>query len=46
MDKKPYTPPQVTKHGNAVEMTAGEHGRALEFINFRVGTNVTPARGR
>lgn len=46
MDKKPYTTPQVTQHGNAVQMTAGEHGRALEFINFRVGHNVTPPLSR
>lgn len=37
MDKKPYVSPQLTQHGNAVAMTAGEHGRALEFINFRPG---------
>lgn len=37
MEKKPYTPPQVTQHGNAVQMTAGNFGRALEFINFRLG---------
>jgi hypothetical protein len=39
MDKKPYATPQLTQHGNAVTMTAGEHGRALELINFRVGHN-------
>lgn len=39
MDKKPYTTPQLTQHGNAVTMTAGEHGRALELINFRPGHN-------
>ena len=39
MEKKPYVSPQLTRHGNAVQMTAGEHGRALELINFRVGHN-------
>jgi hypothetical protein len=37
MQKKPYVSPQLKKHGNAVQMTAGEHGRALELINFRPG---------
>ena len=39
MQKKPYVSPQLKKHGNAVQMTAGEHGRALELINFRPGHN-------
>ena len=37
MEKKPYVSPRLTRHGNAVRMTAGEHGRALELINFRPG---------
>ncbi len=46
MDKKPYVPPQLTKHGDAVEMTAGEHGRALELINFRPGRFLPRQGGR
>ncbi|HEX8694284.1 MAG TPA: lasso RiPP family leader peptide-containing protein [Longimicrobium sp.] len=37
MDRKPYVAPTVTRHGSAVEQTRGEHGRTLEFINFRPG---------
>ncbi|HSU15792.1 hypothetical protein [Longimicrobium sp.] len=46
MDKKPYVSPQLTQHGNAVEMTAGEHGRALELINFRPGHNAPANKKR
>ncbi|HET6230340.1 MAG TPA: lasso RiPP family leader peptide-containing protein [Longimicrobiaceae bacterium] len=35
--KKTYSTPTVTVHGSAVEATQGNHGRALELINFRPG---------
>lgn len=46
MDKKPYVSPQLTQHGSAVEMTAGEHGRSLELINFRPGPPFPRPGGR
>lgn len=29
-EKKPYTPPTVTEHGNAVQQTRGWGGRFME----------------
>ena len=30
MEKKPYTPPTITKHGDAVELTRGFGGKYWE----------------
>ena len=46
MDKKPYVSLQLTQHGNAVKMTAGNAGRALELINFRPGAPFPRPRKR
>lgn len=35
--KKPYVPPTLTVHGNAVEKTQGVKGRIPELINFWKG---------
>ncbi|HEX6748705.1 MAG TPA: lasso RiPP family leader peptide-containing protein [Longimicrobium sp.] len=35
--KKTYTTPTVVKHGNAVAVTLGNFGWALELINWRIG---------
>ena len=32
-DKKPYTPPTVTEHGNAVQATKGFSGRYFEMLS-------------
>jgi len=37
MEKKPYTPPTMTEHGNAVQQTRGFGGRFLEsYLNKSV----------
>lgn len=35
--RKPYAPPTLTVHGDAVARTAGMAGKSLELINFRPG---------
>jgi hypothetical protein len=35
--KKTYTSPTVVKHGDAVALTRGTFGWALELINWRIG---------
>jgi hypothetical protein len=32
-EKKPYTPPTVTEHGNAVQSTKGFGGKYFEMMN-------------
>jgi hypothetical protein len=37
MEKKPYSPPTVTDHGDAVEKTKGISGKSWEMYGFSWG---------
>jgi hypothetical protein len=37
MRKKTYSTPTLARHGDAVAMTRGPIGWALELINWRIG---------
>lgn len=40
MDKKPYNPPTVTEHGNAVKQTTGIGGKYWELYAPRTTPDV------
>lgn len=35
--RRPYVPPTLTVHGDAVARTTGRFGWAAELISFRIG---------
>jgi hypothetical protein len=40
MEKKPYTPPTITEHGDAMKLTKGFGGEYWEFMNPRQTSDV------
>jgi hypothetical protein len=40
MEKKPYTPPTITEHGDAVKVTKGFGGTIWEVMSPRQGSDV------
>jgi hypothetical protein len=42
MEKKPYTPPTITEHGNAVQETKGFGGTNWEVMSARLSSDVDP----
>ena len=42
MDRKPYAPPTLTDHGNAVEKTKGYTGKYWEYYGTSHGIILPP----
>ena len=40
MEKKPYTPPTITEHGNAITATKGFGGEYWEMMSTKIGSDV------
>jgi hypothetical protein len=40
MEKKPYTPPTITEHGDAVKQTTGFGGRYWEVMSSRYTSDI------
>jgi hypothetical protein len=40
MEKKPYTPPALTEHGDAVKETKGFGGEIWEYMNPKPGSDI------
>jgi hypothetical protein len=46
MEKKPYSPPTITEHGDAVRETKGFGGTNWEPMSVRFGSGVDPEESR
>lgn len=42
MEKKPYAPPTITEHGNAVKETKGFGGKYWEIMSPRSSSELDP----